>query len=281
MKNRKLVIVAVLFCLMVSAGTVQATDSVVATPAETITTAAVPTLAPEQPVVYVVTAGMAQTFAKINDKYVALAETFSKDTEITVTATDGAYAQFVDGYILLTDIIVRPDPTMVSATPIAKVVEPLSEPKSNGASVFMLIFIFLLFLFMSGAAGYMIRGKLDRKKWENDPFRFDPGMKPEPELEPVYADQKPPYPAFEYMDSEPETGVPATTAKKQKNPGPFAKKEKKSKIKAVDVTPGGVDPRYIMGGFDAANRPYYYEPEEIDPDGKPFWLENGERHFYD
>ena len=281
--NRKLVIVAVLLCLLVSAGTVQATDSVGATPAETIATAAVPTLVPEQPAVYVVTLEKAQTYAKINDKYVALAETFSKDMEITVTATDGDYAQFEDGYILLTDIVVKPDPTTVSATPIPLVIDPLSEQKSNGASIFMLVFIFLLFLFMSGAAGYMIRGKLDRKKWENDPFRFDPGMRPEttpePELEPVHAEEKPPYPAYEYMDAEPESVVPATTGKKQKNPGLFAKKEKKSK--SAKVTPGGVDPRYIQGGIDAANRPYYYEPEEIDPDGKPFWLENGEKHFYD
>ena len=122
----------------------------------------------------------------------------------------------------------------------------------------------------------MIRGKLDRKKWENDPFRFDPGMRPEP----VYADEKPPYPAFEYMKSEPETVVPVTPGKKQKNPGLFAKKEKKSKMKSANETPDDVDPRYIMGGLDAANRPYYYEPEEIDPEGTPFWLEKGKKHFY-
>ena len=83
------------------------------------------------------------------------------------------------------------------------------------------------------------------------------------------------------VDAETESVVPATTGKKQKKPGLFAKKEKKSKTKSTTETPGGVDPRYILGGNDAANRPYYYEPEEIDPDGKPFWLENGEKHFYD
>ena len=278
--NVKFVIVTVLLCLLVSTGTVQASESLSATPEETTIAAVVPTLVPDQPVSYIVTVGQAQTYVKVNGKYVALAEKYAKNTEITVTAMEGEYAQFEDGFILLTDIAVKPDPAMVSVTPIALTVEPLDEKKNNGASVFMLIFIFLLFMFLSGSAGYMIRGKLDRKKWENDPFRFDPGMKPEPEPDPVYADEKPPYPAFEYIDSEPETDVSVSTEKKLKKRGRFAKKTKKSKTKSADETPGSVDPRYIMGGLDAANRPYYYEPEEIDPDGTPFWLENGEKRFY-
>ena len=163
-KKRKLVIVTVLLCLLVSAGAVQAADSSEpATPAETTISHTIPTLAPDQPVVYLVAVAQAQTYTKLNDKFVALAKSLNKDTEITVTATDGAYAQFENGYILLTDIVIKPDPATISATPIPLVVAPLSETKSNGASVFMLVFIFLLFLFMSGAAGYTIRGKLDRR----------------------------------------------------------------------------------------------------------------------
>lgn len=215
---------------------------------------------------YTVSAETTRAYALINKAYLSLEISYSRGTEVVATPQGDGYALLADGtYLLLSDLAIKP---VESVTP-HPTIEPLpTTNKGNGLVV--LAVIFLVSLGASGFAGYAIRGYVEKKRWVQDPYRFDELLSAEkPSDEPEAPKEKKRTVLDKMLEKRKEPKVP-----KEQKPKP----EKAAKV----TVPKKTESSYIVGGTDDAGRTFYYEPEEIDPEGNPFWLDNnGKKHYYE
>lgn len=213
---------------------------------------------------YRVIVDKAQTFANVDGMFLALADTVEKDTQIQAyTPADGYLKTTAGVYLKIEDV---EEVILPSVTPITEqVIEPLPEKKDMTRTWAVLITIFLGCLFGTGTLGYYIRGMVEKKKWENDPFRYDKSE--------------------EGMNTNIDTGEEGeerkdSSAKKRTVLDNLLDKmkSKKAQPRALETK---VNPRWIKGGVDDRGRTFYYEPEDIDPEGEPFYLDSqGKKAFY-
>ena len=254
--------------VLASESTVAPTESTV--PQES-TLASIPTETASAPATaYTVSTESTRAYALINGAYLSLEISYSRGTEIVATPQSDGYALLADGtYLLLSDLAAKP---VESATPNPTIV-PLDTPqKSSGLIV--LIFIFLVCLVGSGIAGYAIRGVVEKKRWMQDPYRFDNLLSAEKATSDI---EKP----SEEPKEKKRTVLDKYLDKRKEPREPKPTKPKPEKVAKTKPAPK-VDASYLIGGKDEAGRTYYYEPEEIDPEGNPFWLDdNGGKHYYE
>jgi len=219
---------------------------------------------------YTVSTESTRAYALINGAYLSLEISYSRGTEIVATPQSDGYALLADGtYLLLSDLAVKPVES-ISPNPT---IEPLETPQ-KGSGLIVLVVIFLVSLAGSGIAGYAIRGSVEKKRWMQDPYRFDDLLSAEKMANDTEKQADEP--------KEKKRTVLDRYLEKRKEPKePKPTKLKPEKAAKTKPTPK-VDASYLIGGKDEAGRTYYYEPEEIDPEGNPFWLDdNGEKHYYE